>query len=979
MEARGANKALDIKTAVTSEGRTRVAVLLQKKPRYDLSWGGGNRVSLTLYETRGEPEFVKGLSKEDKTIRIEEEKPESGLKLTILLKSSPREVECSWIEKEHFLLIDVAQARDTDGKMVDKKNSRSLKALRFGPQQGFTRMIADLSARPAWGMSRRDDRHILFDLSATSTAVDRSSYGPMKRLRSVTLHTREKDLQIKAEPESTLQRIKVFWLKQGGRWVVDYYDEPPEIMDAALRFDTRVEPEPEKSPPPVRVERREEGGPASAIAGTQANDVQPAPEGSPGSRTSAVSGQGSVVRMKIEKADPAQPEPPGKEPKTTSFKLEPKVRYDVPVVLPEGQRVFNLRPAEAFLYGRVREALEVKDYEKGVALIDEFLSGFPDSILTEDMAFLAGDCRFALLEKGEKALHSKVLATYQEAVSRYPRSEYVQGALVKMARAHDLAGNDHDAIGLLTMAINQYGHGDRVVEALVARGRVYLRMNQPQRAIEDFKTVITRFPASSLVQEARYGIAGYFHGAGMYDDAERMLKEIANSAPDFFQEHPEFLFLRARNNFYRKDYGLAREQYFRALNLGHQPESSDLLISHIGDTYFHQSMEQEAEVLYRMAVDYFPESEGAGIAKLRIADQSSGVTAYEEVYQKNLNKPIGDLALLEMAGKFYKKGQYALAVETLRKLTGKPVQSDVQREARQLFFRCAEKEIKAYHDGGQYEKVIEYFQTADPPLSGNIEPEVTMLVGDSFYRRQRYPEAVRVFSQITARELPPGSRGRFVVDFAKTYLSQGDEENARILLESAAGEKLAPADQQKAGLLLGELYRKRGELKKASEIYQSILVEKRLLSDREMAGLYLGLGTISNRQNLYEKARDALNRSIALSEKDRESRGLLRDAYLEMGNSYHLEGRHQEAIRHYGNCLDLDYGPEMKGYWDVKYKLALSHLGTGESQMAERIMNEIMEEGDPALQQKVQMKMGTIALERELKRLPIGKGGESTL
>jgi tetratricopeptide (TPR) repeat protein len=174
-------------------------------------------------------------------------------------------------------------------------------------------------------------------------------------------------------------------------------------------------------------------------------------------------------------------------------------------------------------------------------------------------------------------------------------------------------------------------------------------------------------------------------------------------------------------------------------------------------------------------------------------------------------------------------------------------------------------------------------------------------------------------------------------------------------------------------LLLAEIYRKKGELKRASDLLHSLLGEKRLLSDREMAAVYESIGEISNKQSLYERARDALNRSIALAEKDRESKELLRSAYAEMGNSYHFEGRHKEAIRHYGQSLDLDYSPEMKGYWDVKYRLALSYLGAGESGLASRLMNEILEEGDPALQQKVQIKMGSIPLEKELKRLSLEK------
>lgn len=954
--ALAANRALDMKVIVPAEGRTRIALLLQQKPLFHLSCGGENHVGLALYETTGGADFSKTIAKDGKSMRFEEDTAARSLKITIPLKGSLREVECTWIAKEKVFLIDMAQAKPERAN-PKKTAPATLKRLRFGIGEGFTRMVADLGVKPAWSMTSRDDRSLLFGLSGATTAEQRSGYGPMKILKRVSLNKQKEGLEINAEPETPVERVKVFWMQEGGKWVVDFFERAPETAGPSILFDRRPDPAPESVQPPRVAElRRETDSPVNTATAEVRSGV---PSGS--------------IRMKIDKPSAVEPEAGGSAVPLSKFKVEPEVRHDNPILLPQAPRVSNLRPAEAFLYGRIREALEAKDYEKGAGLIDEFLAGFPDSSLTEDMFFLSGDCRFALLERGEKGLYPKVVNIYHEAVSRYPKSEKTPPALIRMGRAHDLAGNDNEAIGFLSIAINQYGTGDHVPVALVSRGRIYLRMNKPQRAIEDFKAVIDHFPTSPLVQEARYGIAGYFHGVGMYDDAESKLKEIAESRPDFYLDHPEFLFLRARNHFYRKNYDLAREQYFRALNLGHQPETGDLLLSHIGDTYFHQTREKEAEMLYRMAVEYFPESEGAGIAKLRIADQSSEVTAYEEVYKENLNKPIGDLALLEMAGKFYKKGQYALAVETIKKLTGKPVQSDVQREARQLYFRCAEKEIKGYYEGGKHNKVIEYFQKADPGLSGNIEPEILLLIGDSFYRGKQFADAVQVFSQITLRELTPASRGKFVLDFARAHLSLGDEEKAGALLENASGENLPAADRQRGVLLLAEIIRKKGELKRASDLLHSLLGEKRLLSDKEMAAVYESIGEISNKQSLYERARDALNRSIALAEKDRESKELLRSAYAEMGNSYHFEGRHKEAIRHYGQSLDLDYSPEMKGYWDVKYRLALSYLGAGESGLASRLMNEILEEGDPALQQKVQIKMGSIPLEKELKRLSLEK------
>ena len=171
--------------------------------------------------------------------------------------------------------------------------------------------------------------------------------------------------------------------------------------------------------------------------------------------------------------------------------------------------------------------------------------------------------------------------------------------------------------------------------------------------------------------------------------------------------------------------------------------------------------------------------------------------------------------------------------------------------------------------------------------------------------------------------------------------------------------------------MLANLYEQIGDKDAAYELFQSILSEKRHLPVADVVKAYLSMGRIMNELRLYEKARESFMAGIALAEKDRDSAIWLAPAHMLVGDSYHYEGRSRETIKAYEVGFNHGYSAEDTGYWKRRYRLALAHLKEGDTQEAERVFTEIMEEGDPDLEQLVQIKLGMIGLEKQLKRLPL--------
>lgn len=970
----------------TEEEAARFAVQLEAAPRYALKVLDGGRVSLTLLDTSDTPQLRERLKGKEGPVTVQEEGQSPHLCFLLQLEAAVREVRTSWFKEEKILLLSMGLKKKQDIAKVSRGRPPTFKGLRFGVEDSYTRLVSDLDAEPRWEFARRGEDALELRFESDRVHLKKRAYTGIRRIRKIAVAEKDRQVILRLKADRSVDHFRVFWLKIGNRLVMDIMDEPVDPPDEDLLpgAESLIQAREKESGPgevsrageagggPEIKEGIQEGEKGEALYPETASKVEPElAEPSPAE-------SGFIVRQRIRKAVERDPKRGGHTVRRVIHKVQVNIEPDVEEGRPEGLYnkawVRHLSSEEAFLIGRIQEAWETRRYEKGAELMEQFLKEFPDSPLDETVCFLLGDFRLALLKRGEKDAFPKVIESYAQAVSRYKESARTPQAYVRMAQANAYMGRDFEALGYLNTVISRFREGDHLSPAYLDRGRVHLRLNQPDRAIEDLQTVMSRFPQSPAAGDARYEIAKYFFSVGVYDEAEKRLREIGDKQPEFYLKNPEYLSLVARTAFYQKDYRRAREFFFLALNLGRQPETGDMLLSRIGDTYQQEGQDREAEKFYRMAMEYDPEGEGAAIAELRLANYSSGVTAFEAVHKGHADSPIGDLALLNLATRFYEQKKYAMAMDTLRKVMEKPNHPDLYGKARDLYSRVVEEEVKKVYRDLEYEKVVTLHRSWKLPAASRLDPEVCLMVAQAYRHLHQRPEAIGIFETINPNDLSLPSRGAYVLDLADTYLREGKREKGEHLLETAARVEMRHEDRQKIMVMLADLKREKGDLNKAYELYDALVRAEKKLSDIEIAAAYLAMGEISNLERRYEKARESLSKGIALAEKDKKGREILRSALMEMGNAYYREGDHSQAIRAFQKGFDLGYGYEEPDYWELTYRLAMSFQKTGNNGAAEGLFNAISEEGDPMLQQKVQIRMGMIELEKQLNRLPIGRG-----
>jgi FimV-like protein len=924
-----------------------LSLTLAERPEFALRPVQDNRILLSLFNIVKAGEFDQ-ISSRAANLELQEDPKNNQIKFRIDPKKSFEKIGWVWIENNKTFRIFLNLSENNNVRAYGPDVMPVLNNIIFGFKEKATRMVMALDRNPSWEIRYSEPTNILLSLISSSADIEDKRYESKKWLKDITVKKiSDVDTDISLNLKTALNRVSLFWMDMGNRLVMDLYSDPSGILgELASQVNDRT--------------------------GKEKNNAN-----GDGQHLLLKDGV-KAVRMRIpEKTLPESDRSEENEKNTVAeidspLIIKPRLDNSVPGVEDIKVSVQDLDPEEAFLFGRVQQAMEINDFEMGVTLINQFLSEFPQSELIETLCFWRGDFYYFLWKMGDKDAGQKVIPAYQYAVERFSKSEKAPWAYIKMAQAGSLLENSFQSLGYLSIVLSKK-KGPFIPLAYLTRGKIFLSMEKPEKAIADFKILLDKFAKSPYAAEANFWIASYYHEMGLYEEAEKNLKEIADSNPDLYLVYPEYLLLRAKNYLYLKDYDSAREYLFKAVNIGGQKESIDLLLSRIGDTYHNQENEKEAEKYYRMVIDYYPESEGASISKLRLADYFSDITILEDLSEENNNEPIGDLAVLEKGYQLFENKQFADTIESLEELVKKPIETETRKDARRLYINATEKEIKRLYEAGLYRELIDLFSPRKAMMNDIIEPDILLLTAEAYGKIGLYQDAIAIYRQIKPYDLSREEKGNYYQGLVNYYMADDDKQSAVQLLEKIKEDGLESNDMQRLNLIQANIYKDKGREEEAYGLYETVINNKGNLLNNEIAEAYLNVGIILKNKRNYTGARMALNKSITLSLKDESDFDILQPAYKELGDVFRLEGKYNKAVKAYEKGFALGYGVDNPDYWETRFRLALTYIDLGENVKAEAVLNEISEEGDTILQQRAEIKLGSLDLEKQLRFLSISK------
>lgn len=973
------------------------------------------KILLNVDNTVPDALFLKHLNKWNHLLELMPGE-ERDLRLLIKFPKPVREVRSAWAAGENLLTLRFfLKTKEWEKEAPVVPGQCTLEELRFGIRKGFIRSVMDLTSRPLWRFSFSGAGRVNIALKGTRSGPKVRKVAPGKGIRKINLKTRPGELVIALQFESAQTGFRLFWLETGSRLVLDSY----RVLDETFAqkpalpswFGKPEKPSPEKTAhvPPEKSILEEAMPEISPVIlheplvaflkkkeGVSGEPAKTAPEEIPDSAESA--GQKVIIAIPKPQVPTPRQENEGQTVKALKY---PKTAH-------REKKNPKFEPKEAALYAAILRERDLQHSPEALSLIVEFLATYPDSDVSDRLRFMKADILFSALQEGKSGVLSKVVEAYQNVINRAPDSDLALKSYVKMAKAYAMSGNQYLGISCLDLAIRRYQEKQDLGSAYLERGEIYLEKNLTEKAVDDFKTVLRRYPTPELTSRALFGTARYLQARGLYKEAQERLSKIENVPPGFFMGEPDFLSVQAQNYLYLKEYAKARDYFYRAINLANGQESSDLLLMHIGDTYLQESKRKKAEKFYALVKSTYPESEGASIAELRLGELHEDVNKFQEIKDKHPNDSIAEIATLKVANAYYNSGLYQKAMESLKQLVAKPPGDTMVTAARSLFARAAEGAMGDLYKKGKFSEVVALFHGNEALLKGKIHPEKELLVASSLQELKNYQGAISVYRELDPSDLSGDKTKTYYLGLADCLSFSGLSQESIEVLEEARKTGISFSTRLAVTHALADRYNREKRFKEAYRLYAEMIQQKKGISAGDMANIYLSMGDVLNAQGKYREARALLNRSIALSERIKELKPVFLLALNELGEGYLAEKRYPEALAAFAQSLRGGYeksqpgfwdvrlgqaeallgiaqrgaaenvlnevyegrGPDPR-YWDLRYRLAMEYVKAGNLQTGEKLLREVSEEGTPALQSDAQIKLGSLSLQRELEKLSI--------
>ncbi len=586
----------------------------------------------------------------------------------------------------------------------------------------------------------------------------------------------------------------------------------------------------------------------------------------------------------------------------------------------------------------------------------------------EDALYDLADVLYQIY-RGDMAGHfPEVSKAFYEAMNSNLKSPRVPAALLNLGLLNLKVDNIPEATAYFKLLKDKYPEDQNVPYIDYYWGEHYFNKGDYANAARRLQTLIQNHPDIPLIKQASYLLADSLHLLGYNEQAFQITDYMDKRWPLLYMENPLFLKLAADVENTLGKLKEAKDHYWTYYNLNPQAPSGDIVLARIADIYLRDGQKKAAREIYDKAIKDFPDSEGALVSKMRLAEEGiyddptepvmSTVfdrpynvlprDTYIEIATKHPDSPLAPLALLKLAMWHAWNKQYGDALGAVQDLLDRYPKNDLAPRARELGDKTFALAVPQLIADGNYGRVTQWWEKYAFVNRDKADDDTRLGVATSYWKTGEPDKALALIQRYLTKTQVP------------TYSEMALNLASNIYLETGAWTKLdalaALARRNwkiPTGLEQQLDYARAMALENLNDAKRSLPIWAQLAADmsvdpaiRANAMYYLAKASMEKQdlRRVFAYAQEAL--SLLLQTKGDKDK--IKDAILMTVFATEHSGRWEEALKWAGEYDK--YIPDTDPEWpSMRYRLAEIYRKAGSRAQWRKMMEEIRDKKPDSL------------------------------
>jgi TolA-binding protein len=614
------------------------------------------------------------------------------------------------------------------------------------------------------------------------------------------------------------------------------------------------------------------------------------------------------------------------------------------------------------IYLKCLNTYKAKDWEGAIENLTRLIKKYPHGRYTEKAYFILAKSYGHLSTEFDSVKYKEIKDHYEDAISRFPTSEYVPDALFSIGNLYFHVKNYYEAMGYYNLVLKKDKGSILRIKALMQKTRVLLLRNRKEdalSALDELETITSEYPNLSERKEARKEKAKILFEMNKFNRSLKILNELNKEDPENIYKHPEISLYIGYNYYQLGDNQKARENLYRYYNICPEREINHLVLNQIGDTYRNEGLIEDAVKFYRMVLERFPDTDGAIISKIRLAEQQedkdwiektrkemgSSKKIYENIVNDSVDKkdeknPLIQLSMLKLGITYQKEKEYEKSLKVLKELLEKYPKTSLKKELSHALMVTIEGMLKKDIKNHKHLKIINLYLKDEKIFSMVNAPELFLPVARAFVYINLDDMAIEVFKKADILLADNDKPADLLFTMGKYLFEQDNSEGAfkkfDILIANHPYSKFASEAYQ----LRGRILLKQKQYKPAADTFIKAL--KYPVPKCQRARLLIEKAKALTGSNSKENALMAIN-EVNEIKKDCDFTDYNIDQ--ELGDLYLSLGDVRKALNIFNQVIQTTKEDSSKN--PLKLKLAECYWRLNKKEDSLALYNQIISLNDP--------------------------------